>query len=315
MRTRLFLVFCSLFAAASAVSAQSPPTSATLPLDHFNCYFTKGPTLPQPVQLLDQFDITVDPLSNGNIPLENVRDLTPFRFCNPVQKTTSNGTVTTVTRITHPDAHLLMYWITNQPSKARSVLIRNQFTSADGDRLITGPAVILAVPSGKALISSTAPPTLPTLATIEAELDHFKCYQVSAARNVNAVVTLVDQFSPRSANGPVGVPALVLRPYLFCNPVVKVTSTVSTATNPLTPTGPTTGVTITPIITPTITPVDQPLAHLTCYWIASRPPLQPISVFYNNQFAPIGTLPILVSDLETLCVPSLKLSWSLLPPS
>lgn len=313
MASRLYFVFALLFAAATAVSAQPAPS---LTLDHFNCYFTQGPTLPQPVELLDQFDTAGDP-TTGNVPLEHVTELTPFRFCNPVQKTTSSGVVTP---ITHPDAHLVMYRITNQTTTLRLVRVLNQFTSTDGAPLITGPAVFLAVPSGKALLSAAAPPSLPPVSQVQGELDHFKCYHVFSGPNVGAVVTLVDQFTPISANGA-GSRALVLRPYLFCNPAVKVIPTTSTPSNPLAVTPPVTtvptspaGITITPILPNPPTPVNDPALHLTCYWIAARPQLQNISVFYDNQFTPIGTLPIAGSDLETLCVPSIKLAWTLFPP-
>ncbi|HEV2201544.1 MAG TPA: hypothetical protein VGR73_17120 [Bryobacteraceae bacterium] len=314
MAPRLYFVFGLLFAAASAGSAQ------TLTLDHFNCYFTQGPPLSQPVELLDQFDTATDP-TTGNVPLEHVTELTPFRFCNPVKKTavSASGVVTT-TPITHADAHLVMYRITNQPTTLRLVQVQNQFTNSDGAALITGPAVFLAVPSGKALLASTAPPSLPPVTTVEGELDHFKCYQVFSGPNVGAVVTLQDQFSPLSANGA-GSPALVLRPYLFCNPAVKVIPTTSTGANPLAgppvtipPTVPA-GITIVPILPNPPTPVNDQALHLVCYWIAARPQLQNISVFYDNQFTPIGTLPIAGSDLETLCVPSLKLRWNLLTSS
>jgi hypothetical protein len=316
MTTRRCFVLCSLFAAASAVSAQPAPPGPT-DLDHFNCYFTQGPTLPQQVLLLDEFDTaTANPFTGSGFTFENVADLTPFRFCNPVQKTTSSGVVTP---ILYGDAHLLMYRISNQPDIPRVVTIQNQFTppAAAATTLITGAAVILAVPSGKALISSTAPPALPTVTAVEGELDHFKCYHVTAGTSVGAVVTLVDQFSPLSANGG-GVRALVLRPYLFCNPVLKIMPIPVGTTNPLTlgggiTTQPATNLAVT--LNTTVTQVNHPEAHLTCYLTASRPSLQPLSVFYDNQCTPIGTLPIVGSVLETLCVPSFKLAWSVLTGS
>jgi hypothetical protein len=271
---RVFAV-CSLFAAASAVNAQ---VSIPKDLDHFNCYLSPGPIQPASALLHDQFDIA--PPSATYLPglFESITDLRSLLFCNPTQKTTASGTTSP---ILHPDAHLLMYLINPQASIPRRVAIENQFGAAVLD---TGRAVILAVPTGKAVVSAnSAVPPLPPIPP-EQELDHFKCYE-AGGRDINAVVTLTDQF--RAAN------TQVLRPFLFCNPTLK--EVLNTAGAPVT------------------TPVTHPLAHLTCY--LTTPVAFAGVVTYNNQFVTPGTLPTLtLSQSEILCVPSAKVRWIVIPP-
>lgn len=165
---------------------------------------TPGPIQPASALLQDQFDIA--PPSGTFLPWfwESVPDLRSLVFCNPVQKTYNGVT----TQILHPDAHLLMYEINPQASTPCLVTVVNQFGTAT---LQTGRAVILAVPSGKALISAAGVPQIPPIPP-ETELDHFKCY-TAARNNIGVVVSLTDQFRTEQAQ--------VLRPFLFCNPVVK----------------------------------------------------------------------------------------------
>jgi hypothetical protein len=277
---QLFAV-CSLFAAASAIAAQPAPPTIPADLDHFNCYLSPGPIQPASALLQDQFDVA--PPSATFLPglFESVTDLRSLLFCNPAQKTTSSGVTTP---ILHPDAHLLMYLINPQASTPRRVTVVNQFGTFT---LQTGRAVILAVPSGKALLSTAAPPTFPPIPPPQ-ELDHFKCY-AAAGDDVDAAVSLTDQFRTEQVR--------VLRPFLFCNPVQK---EVLNANNPLG---------AVPVIT---TPITHPLSHLTCY-LTTPVPFQGV-VIYNNQFAIPGTVPTLaLSQSELLCVPSAKASWSVIP--
>src|SRR5208282_4665045 len=157
-------------------------------------------------------------------------------------------------------AHLLMYEINPQASIPRHVTVVNQFGTSS---LQTGRAVILAVPSGKALLSASTPPQPPAIPP-EAELDHFKCY-AAAGDAINAVVSLTDQFRTEQVE--------VLRPFLFCNPAVK------EVLNPNNPAG----------AGPTTTPINHPLSHLVCY-LTTPVAFQGV-VIYNNQFAIPGTLP------------------------
>jgi hypothetical protein len=258
-------------------AAQRNPGGPTAPpnLDHFYCYFAPGPVSPATVMLQDQFDVALKQT-------EQVQDLRIIRFCNPVQKTTSNGTVTS---IQHPADHLTMYLITPEPIIPRVVIVRNQFGP---QQLRTGNAVVLAVPSGKVwpVPPTTVPPTTPPIPT---DLDHFKCY-IASGRAIDRPVLLKDQFSTDAAGGF----AAVLQPILFCNPVQK------TVPNP----NPTTG---GPGIT---TPITNPLAHLVCY-VTTRKAFQS-TLLYDNQFSPtLAPLPVFNPDF--LCAPSFKLRWAEIP--
>jgi hypothetical protein len=268
LSTAVFFTAGLLVALAGTGAAQPAP----LTLDHFYCYFALGQfrTFQVPFLLQDQFD--------GADHSETVRDLRIVRFCNPVQKTTADGAVTP---ILHPADHLTMYLITPEPIIPRVVLIKNQFGT---QRLRTGNALLLAVPSGKVwpLTGPTQTPPVPT------DLDHFKCY-LASGRAIGQRVLLKDQFSQDS------VLAGVLQPILFCNPVKK------TIPNP----NPTAG--------PTITPITNPAAHLACYVTTPRnfQPTPP-RVFYDNQFSRDLTA-LDVSRPDMLCVPSSKLRWVPVP--
>jgi hypothetical protein len=209
----MFLLF------ASSGNAQTPP------LDHFNCYF--APSLQQPrfARLQDQFD----PRRNTN---ETIYDLKLALFCNPVSKhvitISSNGNGGgPPTVITHPEAHLAMYLTNPQTSIRRQVPINNQFGH---QTLLTGEAELLAVPSGKAPIISTAPvpaqlPAIPGAGV----LDHFRCYSASGP-SVSKIVLLKDQFFTS------GELANVLTPRFFCDPVQTTVLSPNCPTGQLCPT-------------------------------------------------------------------------------
>ena len=259
-----------LIALAGTAAAQDQPGGPTTPpnLDHFYCYFGPGPIQPVTVTLLDQFDSVDHP--------EQITDLRIVLFCNPVQKTTSDGRVT---QIQHPADHLAMYLINPQPIIPRVVVIRNQF----GTQLLdTGRAVLLAVPSGKVfpITPPITPPAIPT------DLDHFKCYSASG-RALRQPVLLKDQFSVD------GVLAGVLQPILFCNPVQKT-------------------VTTSPTVGPITTPITNPVAHLACY-VTTRRPSPSRTLLYKNQFS-TDVQQLTVSNPEILCVPSFKLRFAEPPP-
>jgi hypothetical protein len=240
-------------------------------LDHFYCYFAAGRVQPMTVLLQDQFDAALKQT-------EQIQDLRIIRFCNPVQKTTADGSVT---QIQHPDDHLTMYLITPEPIIPRAVVVRNQFGT---QQLRTGNAVLLAVPSGKVWpVPVTAPPQTPP---IPADLDHFKCY-LASGKPLDRTVLLQDQFFKDTA----GVLAAALQPILFCNPVQK------SVPNPLN------GGLITTAIT-------NPIAHLTCYVTTRRSFTS--TLLYDNQFSPqLSSLQ--VANPDFLCVPSLKLRWAEIP--
>lgn len=273
MRCLTFVV-CSLVAAALAVNAQTSTAPANL--DHFNCYLAPGPPQPQLAILKDQFDAAA-----GTV--EFIQDLRMVLFCNPVQKA-YNGAIT---KILHPADHLAMYLIPPEPMVPRVVTVQNQFGVQS---LVTRRAEILAVPSGKSVITSTTPPQLPPIPNPK-ELDHFKCYGASG-QSINALVSLQDQF--------LNFRTRVMEPILFCNPVEK---TVVAAGNPNSA-----GVSVADVDTTTI---SNATGHLTCYTEVPTP-FQSV-VVYNNQFAVPGTLPtVAIRNAEILCVPSLKLKWSVI---
>jgi hypothetical protein len=244
-------------------------------LDHFDCYVTEAPVQPVTALLFDQF---APATAAGDV----VKDIRLVRFCNPVQKTLRNGKVT---QIQHPDAHLALYVINPQPAVPRQLTVLNQF---GGQVLDTGNAIILAVPSGKAPIPATGvvpnPPPIPD----PKELDHFECY-IASGKRVGTVVSLKDQFQTEFTR--------VLQPILFCNPVRKV-------------------IPPTPVSTGSTTPILNPIAHLTCY-IKTPTPFQTV-VVYNNQFVrPTTANTPAIAQLfnsDILCVPSLKLRWTVIQP-
>lgn len=292
MKTQQTFVVCLLLAAAGMLSAQVPtgPTD----LDHFNCYEAAPPQGHQPIAALLQDEFDVSPPAAVFLPpvFEQVTDLSPSKLCNPVTKVHNGAT----TGELHPDAHLLMYWINNQPSTPRSVTVENQFGVAT---LTTGPAVILAVPSTKVVISS--PTTTPSIPVIERELDHFKCYMASGdpvSTFTGAPVFLTDQFITNT-------PMTVFAPWLFCNPVKKWRFTLNPSFFG------------SLFLLPTITGENHPEAHLTCYvteLVPGQNLIFPPPVIYNNQFVPPGTVNSLVlSGPDLLCVPSFKLGWNVIP--
>jgi hypothetical protein len=276
------LATCALLASAGSILAQT--NTGPTGLDHFNCYFAaQGLVQPVLARLQDQFDAAAPAAVFLPGSFETVTDIRPALFCNPVQKTFNGVT----TPILFPTAHLLMYTINPQPSTVRQVTVTNQF--GGGQTLHTGRAEILAVPSGKSAIApSGAFPGIPPIPSPQF-LDHFKCYQASGEPVVKGVVTLKDQFQTSTVE--------LLRPVLFCNPVEKVTINSNAATAP----------------SAVITPILHPTLHLTCYLTTPVPFQQP--VVYNNQFVMPGTVPtLLLIQSELLCVPSLKQSWSVIPP-
>ena len=249
-----------------------------LNLDHFLCYVPAQSMVFQTFALLkDQFDAAADTT-------QPVKDLRIVRFCNPVVKILPNGRWTPVR---HWDAHLTLFQMDPQPSTARRVFVRNQF----GEQVLQArQAETLAVPTGKVL--GATPTHLPAIPT---DIDHFKCYNASG-KSVNQTVGLRDQFSPAELLvGPnPSATVKVLAPTAFCNPVEKTRGLGADAI---------------------VTPITNLVAHLACYAITKPtgiPFLQnPQLLFINNQFGS-GAVTVYVAD--TLCVPSYKLHWSVIPP-
>jgi hypothetical protein len=189
--SRLFGALLALCLAPALVEAQRAPV-----LDHFKCYRTTGEPPNVEVLLRDQFD---DPAAAPDKTFVRF----PVKFCNPVQKTTADGTVTEITDI---NAHLEMFITApGRLEPPRKLVVRNQFGI---QQLTTYGPELLAVPSAK----NTQPPP--------ENLDHFKCYRASG-RSKKVELKLTDQFQE-------GAPATLLRPIEFCNPVEKTHGTVTT---------------------------------------------------------------------------------------
>jgi hypothetical protein len=233
---------CSSTAVAQAPAAQ---------VDHFRCYLVQGPMLNTQIQLQDQFDAALQVF-------ENITQLTPFRFCNPVQKTV-NGVTTPIVSIKH---HLTIFLINPQLITMRQVVVNNQFGT---QTLTVADARALAVPTGKAIAPNPAPPA-PT------DMDHYKCY-VASGPAPNVLATLKDQFISETVG--------VLQAVAFCNPVKKIHNIV-------------------------VTGIQFPAIHLVCY-ATTGSIFAGANINTSNQF---GQFSYEVGRPDLLCVPSKKLSWS-----
>lgn len=107
-------------------------------------------------------------------------------------------------------------------------------------------------------------------------LDHFRCYAAYGAR-VNKGVRLSDQFiTPLTGH-------FVLNPVMFCNPTLKRHDD-------------------------TVTEIQNPDEHLTCYSMtrAQFKTERDVRNQFGAQFFAIGAP-------DTLCVPSRKLAWGVIP--
>ena len=188
---------CVLVAAATvaALAWPSPAVAQAVPVDHFWCYTAAGPASDASVILRDQFEPA------GQAP-QTFFVRNPVRFCNPVNKTTADGTLTP---ITNPASHLELDLIFGGGlEETRRVIVRNQFGRQG---LTIFDPIVLGVPSAK---NNEGEPD---------NLDHFKCYRAYGGRIRNRVVRLKDQFQEGTAT--------VLRASLFCNPAEKRHGTVT----------------------------------------------------------------------------------------
>jgi hypothetical protein len=191
-------------ARAQAITIPSQPVPSPTPpleqrVDHFRCYPPlNNPVVNTNIQLIDQFDAALHSV-------ENINQLTIFRFCNPAKKTVG-GVVTPIVNIKH---HLTFFLINPQPLIMRAVTVKNQFGT---QTLSVADARALAVPTGKAIFPNPAPPA-------PLDLDHYKCY-IASGNPVNVLVTLSDQFFAESVG--------VTQPLAFCNPVTKIHDGITT---------------------------------------------------------------------------------------
>ncbi|MCX6584032.1 MAG: hypothetical protein NT166_27985 [Candidatus Aminicenantes bacterium] len=107
------------------------------------------------------------------------------------------------------------------------------------------------------------------------EFNHFKCYEVLKYEFKPCEVKLQDQFYEKP------LPVVVKKPMYFCNPVSKNNEKIF-----------------------------NPKYHLACYYIDSpQEPTTPRTIKIKNQF---GDNKLVVQKGPLLCVPSLKLEYSVL---
>src|SRR5262249_12472751 len=131
----------------------------------------------------------------------------------------------------------------------------------------------LSVADARALAVPTGKAIFPNPAPpAPLDLDHYKCY-IASGNPVNVLVTLRDQFFAESVG--------VTQPRAFCNPVKKIHDGITTG-------------------------ILNPDGHLVCY--ATTPSaFAGATVNISNQF---GLFTLELSRPDLLCVPSLKLAWS-----
>ncbi|HLJ29985.1 MAG TPA: hypothetical protein VKY85_24980 [Candidatus Angelobacter sp.] len=112
------------------------------------------------------------------------------------------------------------------------------------------------------------------------DLDHYKCYAAGGPQ-LNVLPFLTDEFITERT--------FVLWPVLFCNPTVKIHTNVTTN-------------------------IQNNRDHLTCYATVGTGfagIVNPPGVGIRNQFGTVG-VPVMQPDM--FCVPSIKVSWSVVVP-
>lgn len=135
----------------------------------------------------------------------------------------------------------------------------------------------LSVADARALAVPTGKAIFPNPAPpAPIDMDHYKCY-IASGNPVNVLVTLSDQFFGESV--------WATQPLAFCNPVTKIHDSITTG-------------------------ILNPDGHLVCY-VTTPSAFTGATVNISNQFG-LFTLDLGRPDL--LCVPSLKLAWSVVAP-
>jgi hypothetical protein len=269
-----FLAFTPSFSPLAHAQEAPPPP----PLDHFKCYRASNPNplLRVLVLLEDQFDVGLERF-------DTTRIVKVKFFCNPTTKQHGNNAFV---QIQNPDHHLTLYvfkqfFAEKYPPKFE-VIVDNQFGI---HTMIVQKPQYLMVPSKKTKIQGA-----PTTHGDPTGLDHYKCYSVLEHDfNLGAVVTLglQDEFDTRQMN------AVMTTPFLFCNPTRKDH--------------------IFALGQHQVTDIRNQRDHLTCYNLTQDKVKNGVkNVEVENQFG--SAQPLGIGKVEMLCVPSLKMSWGLLPP-
>lgn len=135
-----------LWPAALLVPSQKNDEAPPAALDHFACYWVKGPEVGTTVSLVDQFD-----RADGRI--EEVEVGAPIALCAPAVKTIGKAT----TPVGDPLSHLVCYSMVDKGFKARRVRVTNQL-GRERVRL-TAPAE-LCVPTLKGAPQPIEPPVI-----------------------------------------------------------------------------------------------------------------------------------------------------------
>jgi hypothetical protein len=256
------------------------------PLDHYLCYASSPvapataafPQKPVAAWLQNQFGSLLGTVGSMQ------------RHCNPVQKTTPDGSVTPINR---ENDHLACFSFTPNPGTQQPpiVNITNQFSPPGPAGPVPVPLKLgamqsLCLPSFKSLTAANVQPGAPD------DLDHYSCYKVayptgSKTKFVAPPVKLDDQFSKLLV--PVqSLSATVLVPQSLCLPTVKIIDP-----NPF-------------VAPPTFKDLLDQNDHLLCFGVRITAPLPfttPSSVFDSNQF---GVGQVSIRAANQLCVPSLK---------
>ncbi len=204
---------------------------------HFRCYIVSRQT-PQPADtaiLTDQFLH------------DTVRIDEPLQLCAPTSK---DGAA-----IPDTTEHLTIYGAPDTLVPHLIVETEDQF----------GPRTLEAVGARYLLV-----PTDKNAAGFPANLNHYRCYEVTGDR-ARETVSLEDQFGTDEN-------VRVERPHYFCNPVEKTTSAGTS-------------------------PILEPEVHLTCYEIFAPQRTEATDVDISNQ---IEEDTFTVTAFELLCVPSAK---------
>lgn len=243
------LVLGALLAGSAGAAVGPGPSASESPqkvLSHFLCRqgrfrppFTNSPT----VQLTDRFgtsSVTFNP---------------PNLWCNPTKKVRGRK----VTKVVDARQHLKFFTFqTLLPGGVKDLLVANQFGGRQAIQINEHPIALLV------------PTRVPPLGAPRG-LDHFECYNVPKAPELDIRVRLTD---------PVGtIRTTVVIQWLMCLPTVKVHGSLTTT-------------------------IKHPDVHLACYVLVKKDN-SPLLQKTINQFEPKSVKATVRSNTaNTLCVPS-----------
>lgn len=239
----------------ATIDYQQPPVDAAL--DAFKCWtVSPGDSATHLVGLSDLFGSASASVFEGR------------QICNPVRMTLGGAT----TPVVHPEAHLTCRRAVVKPrTPGKTVRLRNQLGTFIAQ---TGATQTLCIPSLQRIVPDRGIATPPTGTVPEADLDHFRCYDLQPM-SATAATELLDDFGQSSTT--------VTQLVRLCNPVEKTYQGM-------------------------VTPIRRPQLHLACFTISDAGPNPPSGWFYpldvvvRNQFGIAG---MHVESVESLCLPTL----------